>query len=82
MIILALERNLTVTTRSQRGRGRGREQGVVMNTYRFSVDQVIEVKANSLSEAEDSLPIYPTGFEGQAYYVTNESVELLGEVSV
>ena len=53
-----------------------------MNTYRFSVDQVIEVKVNSLEEAEDSLPIYPTGFEGQAYYVTNESVELLGEVSV
>jgi hypothetical protein len=48
-----------------------------MNTYKFSVEQVIEVKANSLEEAEDSLPTYPTGFEGQAYYVTDESVELL-----
>lgn len=53
------------------------KQGARMNTYRFSVQQIIEVKANSLSEAEDSLPIYPTGFEGQAYYVTDESVELL-----
>jgi hypothetical protein len=57
------------------------KRGVKMNTYRFSVEQVIEVKANSLSEAEDSLPIYPSGFEGQAYYVTDESVELLGEMS-
>jgi hypothetical protein len=53
------------------------KQGAKMNTYRFSVEQVIEVKANSLEEAEDSLPIYPSGFEGQAYYVTDESVELL-----
>lgn len=53
------------------------KQGARMNTYRFSVQQVIEVKANSLEEAEDSLPIYPSGFEGQAYYVTDESVELL-----
>ena len=53
------------------------KQGARMNTYRFSVQQIIEVKANSLEEAEDSLPIYPTGFEGQAYYVTDESVELL-----
>ena len=57
------------------------KQGARMNTYRFSIQQVIEVKANSLEEAEDSLPIYPTGFEGQAYYVTDESVELLEEVS-
>jgi hypothetical protein len=53
------------------------KQGARMNTYRFSVQQIIEVKANSLEEAEDSLPIYPTGFEGQAYYVTDESVDLL-----
>ena len=53
-----------------------------MNTYRFSVDQVIEVKANSVEEAEGSLPMYPSyGDEGQAYYVTDESVELIGEVS-
>lgn len=57
------------------------KQGARMNTYRFSIQQVIEVKANSLEEAEDSLPIYPSGFEGQAYYVTDESVELIGEVS-
>ena len=53
------------------------KQGARMNTYRFSVQQVIEVKANSVEEAEGSLPIYPSGFEGQAYYVTDESVELL-----
>jgi hypothetical protein len=53
------------------------KQGAKMNTYRFSIQQVIEVKANSLEEAEDSLPIYPTGFEGQVYYVTDESVDLL-----
>jgi hypothetical protein len=53
------------------------KQGAKMNTYRFSIQQVIEVKANSLEVAEDSLPIYPTGFEGQVYYVTDESVDLL-----
>jgi len=53
-----------------------------MNTYKFSVEQVIEVRANSAEEAEGSLPMYPSyGDKGKAYYVTEETVELLGEVS-
>jgi len=58
------------------------KQGAKMNTYRFSVEQVIEVRANSAEEAEGSLPMYPSyGDKGKAYYVTEETVELLGEVS-
>ncbi len=51
-----------------------------MTTYRFNIEQVIEVKANSLEEAEDALPTYPSGFTGQTYYVDNETVELIKEV--
>lgn len=47
-----------------------------MNTYIFNIEQVIEVKANSLEEAEESLPVYETGFEGQKYDVIEETVEL------
>ena len=46
-----------------------------MQTYVFNVEQVIEVKAESLSEAQSKLPLYPTGFEGQSYYVREETVE-------
>lgn len=47
-----------------------------MKTYTFNVEQVIEVKANSLEEAEEFLPVYETGFEGQKYYVREETIEL------
>lgn len=50
-----------------------------MKTYTFTVEQVIEVRASSREEAEDLLPVYPSGFEGQAYYVTDETVELAKE---
>lgn len=50
-----------------------------MTTYVYSVEQIISVKANSREEAETLLPIYPTGFEGQAHYVRDETVELLRE---
>lgn len=50
-----------------------------MKTYIYLVEQVIAIKANSKEEAEGLLPIYPTGFEGQAYYVRDETVELLRE---
>jgi hypothetical protein len=50
-----------------------------MNTYVYSVEQIISVRANSKEEAEGLLPIYPTGFEGQAHYVREETVELLRE---
>ena len=50
-----------------------------MKTYVFLVEQVIEIKANSKEEAERLLPIYPTGYEGQAHYVQEETVELLRE---
>lgn len=45
-------------------------------TYTFEVTQWIEVKADSYEEAVESLPLYPTGFEGQKYYVTDETVVL------
>jgi hypothetical protein len=50
-----------------------------MNTYVYSVEQIISIKANSKEEAEGLLPMYPTGFEGQAHYVRDEVVELLRE---
>ena len=48
-----------------------------MKTYVYLVEQWIAVKANSPEEAEGLLPTYPTGYEGQAHYVTEEVVELL-----
>lgn len=54
-------------------------KGQAMKTYVYSVEQIIYVKANSKEEAEDLLPIYPTGQEGQAHYVREETVELLRE---
>ena len=50
-----------------------------MKTYVYSVEQIISVKANSKEEAEFLLPMYPTGYKGQAYYVRQETVELLRE---
>ncbi len=48
-----------------------------MNTYTYTVDQIIEIKANSAEEAEGLLPMYPLGSEGQSHYVTEETVELV-----
>ena len=55
MIILALERNLTVTTRSQRGRGRGRGQGVDMPEYimTVSIEYGTNIEADSAEQARD-----------------------------
>lgn len=50
-----------------------------MTIYVYSVEQIISIKANSKEEAEGLLPMYPTGFEGQAHYVREETVELLRE---
>jgi hypothetical protein len=50
-----------------------------VNTYVYLVEQIIEIKANSKDEAEGLLPMYPTGYEGQAHYVQEETVELLRE---
>jgi hypothetical protein len=50
-----------------------------MNTYTYTVEQIIEIKANSKEEAEGLLPMYPTGYEGKAHYVREETVELLRE---
>jgi hypothetical protein len=47
-----------------------------VKTYTYIIEQTIEVRANSEEEARELLPFYPTGFEGQAYYVTDETVEL------
>ena len=50
-----------------------------MTTYVYLIEQIIAVKANSKEEAEGLLPAYPTGYESQAHYVTEEIVELLRE---
>ena len=50
-----------------------------MKVYIYTVVQTIEVSANSEEEARDLLPIYPSGFDGQAYYVTEETVDLISE---
>jgi hypothetical protein len=50
-----------------------------MTTYVYLIEQIIAIKANSKEEAEGLLPMYPTEFEGQAYYVREEIVELLRE---
>jgi hypothetical protein len=50
-----------------------------MTTYVYLVEQIIAVEANSKEEAEGLLPMYPTGYEGQAHYVRDETVELLRE---
>ena len=60
--------------RSNRARG-----GKQVTIYVYSVEQIISIKANSEQEAEGLLPMYPTGFEGQAHYVREETVELLRE---
>jgi hypothetical protein len=54
-----------------------------MKTYVFNIEQIISIEANSLEEAEDLLPIYSTGFNGdnKKWYVEEETVELLKEVS-
>ena len=48
-----------------------------MTTYVYLIEQIIAVKANSKEEAEGLLPMYPTGYEGQAHFVKEEIVELL-----
>ena len=53
------------------------KKGERMKTYVYLVEQWIEVKANSPEEAEGLLPMYPTGYEGQAHFVKEEVVELL-----
>jgi hypothetical protein len=66
---------------NQRQRVRARaiiiKKGERMKTYVYLVEQWIEVKANSPEEAEGLLPMYPTGYEGQAHFVKEETVELL-----
>ena len=53
-----------------------------MKRYTFSVEQIIRVTANSEKEARDLLPMYPSGFEGQAYYVKEETIELVNELEI
>jgi hypothetical protein len=50
-----------------------------MITYVYLVETIIAVKANSKKEAEDLLPVYPTGLDGEAYYIRDENIELLRE---
>lgn len=50
-----------------------------MKVYTYKVEQTIEVSANSEEEARDLLPVYPSGFDGQTYYVTEETVDLISE---
>ena len=44
--------------------------------YLFEVTQLIEVTAEDYEEAVASLPLYPSGFKGQKYYVREELIEL------
>ena len=55
MNILALERNLMVTTRSQRGSGRGQDQGVDMPEYimTVSIEYGTNIEADSAEQARD-----------------------------
>lgn len=50
-----------------------------MKVYTYTVVQTIEVSADSEEQAKELLPIYPSGFEGQAYYVSEETVDLIKE---
>ena len=50
-----------------------------MKVYTYSVVQTIEVSADSEEQSRDLLPLYPSGFEGQTYYVSEETVELIKE---
>lgn len=47
-----------------------------MKTYLFKVEQEIEVKANSLEEAQNLLPQYPYS-PNPSHYVCGETVELM-----
>ncbi len=48
-----------------------------MSTYVFNVEQVIEIKADSLEEAQDFLPTYPTLEGYRNHYVREETIELV-----
>ena len=51
-----------------------------MKVFTYSVEQVIEVRANSRDEADDLLPSYPASQEGDdTYSLIDESVELISE---
>ena len=50
-----------------------------MKVYTYKLEQTIEVSANSEEEAIRLLPMYPSGFDGKKYYVTEEVVELIDE---
>ena len=50
-----------------------------MKTYIFNVEQVIEIKADSLEEARDLLPVYPYSPGDRNHYVKEETVELIKE---
>jgi hypothetical protein len=50
-----------------------------MKVYTYTVVQTIEVSADSEEQARELLPIYPSGFAGQAYYVSEETVDLIKE---
>jgi hypothetical protein len=50
-----------------------------MKVYTYKIEQTIEVSANSEEEAKRLLPMYPSGFDGQTYYVFEEIVELIDE---
>jgi hypothetical protein len=53
-----------------------------MPRYTFRVEQIIEVEAVSPQMAEDRLPLYPEGFEGKSWVITEEKVELLEEAGI
>ena len=50
-----------------------------MKTYTYTIEQVIEVKADSQEEALENLPTYPTFYEGQGWRMLDESIGLIEE---
>jgi hypothetical protein len=50
-----------------------------VKTYTYTIEQVIEVKADSQEEALENLPTYPTFYEGQGWRMLDESIGLIEE---
>ena len=50
-----------------------------MKKYTYTIEQVIEITANSQEEALENLPTYPTFYEGQGWRMLDETIGLIEE---
>lgn len=48
-----------------------------MTTYVYRLEQTIYVDAESQEEAQQKLPSYPSGYEGQQWSIVDEHIDLL-----